>query len=267
MKHDFEQRKQNRIDHAKKQAVKNEKKSDDLYQQAKKMASAIPFGQPILVGHHSEKADRRYRDKIHNTYGKAFEASDKAKYYEGKAESIESNQAISSDDPQALEKLKKELSNLQANQEFMKAANKCIKKKDMEAFLKLPFATTELWEQISKPDRWNQVGFASYSLRNNNSNIARLKNRIAELERIANLQTDEITFHGVRVVQNVEANRLQLFFPGRLSKEDYKKVRQAGFIWCRSEQAFQRLLKPYAFSSAKYLLQHLYQENSHEDNL
>ena len=42
-----------------------------LHDQAHEMASAIPFGQPILVGHHSEGRDRRYRDRIHNTFGKA----------------------------------------------------------------------------------------------------------------------------------------------------------------------------------------------------
>ncbi|MCH5684264.1 DUF3560 domain-containing protein [Niabella sp. W65] len=55
MKHNFEERRQKRIDYAKKQAAKNEQLSDELYNQASKMSSAIPFGQPILVGHHSEK--------------------------------------------------------------------------------------------------------------------------------------------------------------------------------------------------------------------
>ena len=52
------------------------------------------MGQPILVGHHSEKGDRRYREKIHNTFGKSFEKKDKAKYYADKAESIENNNDI-----------------------------------------------------------------------------------------------------------------------------------------------------------------------------
>lgn len=56
-----------------------------LHDQAHEMASAIPFGQPILVGHHSEGRDRRYRDRIHNTFGKAFATMDKADYYEEKA--------------------------------------------------------------------------------------------------------------------------------------------------------------------------------------
>src|SRR5713226_1456384 len=37
--------------------------SERLYNHAHEMASVIPFGQPILVGHHSEKRDRRYRER------------------------------------------------------------------------------------------------------------------------------------------------------------------------------------------------------------
>lgn len=51
-----------------------------LHDQAHEMASAIPFGQPILVGHHSEGRDRRYRARIHDTFGKAFATMDKADY-------------------------------------------------------------------------------------------------------------------------------------------------------------------------------------------
>ena len=79
-----------------------------LHDQAHEMASAIPFGQPILVGHHSEGRDRRYRDRIHNTFGKAFATMDKADYYEEKAAKVGSG-GISSDDPDALDKLNDKL--------------------------------------------------------------------------------------------------------------------------------------------------------------
>lgn len=68
------------------------------------MADCIPFGQPILVGHHSEGRDRNFRKRIHNTFGKSFQAQDKAKHYEQKAAAIENNRAIFSDDPQAIQK-------------------------------------------------------------------------------------------------------------------------------------------------------------------
>ncbi|WP_461791676.1 DUF3560 domain-containing protein [Pedobacter sp.] len=63
MKHDFEERRQKRIDSARKRAQKNGQEADSLYGSAMEMARQIPMGQPILVGHHSEKADRRYREK------------------------------------------------------------------------------------------------------------------------------------------------------------------------------------------------------------
>lgn len=257
MKHNFEERKQNRIDHANEQAQKNEQKAESLYNQAKKMASVIPFGQPILVGHHSEQRDRNYRNKIHNTFGKSFEAQDKAAYYERKAEAIENNNAIFSDDPQALDKLKEKLKSLQDAQEFMKAANKCIKKQDKTAFLKLPFATEKMWEQLIIPDPLHGMGFASYRLQNNNANIARIKKRIEFLENQAGKATQEIEINGVLLVENTEANRLQLFFSGIPAEEIRKKLKQNGFRWCRSEGAWQRHLTPWAIRIARDLLQSL----------
>lgn len=79
-------RAENRAERAEAQAEKAELKSESLYSHAKTMASFIPFGQPILVGHHSEKKDRNYRNKIHNTFGKAFAEGDKAEYFKQKAE-------------------------------------------------------------------------------------------------------------------------------------------------------------------------------------
>jgi hypothetical protein len=55
--------------------------SSALHKRADSMASVIPLGQPILVGHHSEKRDRNYRERIFNTMGKAVAASEKADYY------------------------------------------------------------------------------------------------------------------------------------------------------------------------------------------
>lgn len=75
-----------RAERAEANAVKAEDRSEELLNKARDMASVIPFGQPILVGHHSEKRDRNYRNKIHNTFGKAFAEQDKAIYYGQRAE-------------------------------------------------------------------------------------------------------------------------------------------------------------------------------------
>lgn len=48
--------------------------------------SGIPFGQPILVGHHSERRHRRAIERADNAMRKGIEESDKAKYFEHRAE-------------------------------------------------------------------------------------------------------------------------------------------------------------------------------------
>ncbi|MBB1642784.1 DUF3560 domain-containing protein [Sphingobacterium sp. UME9] len=77
---------ESRAERALARAAKSDERSEQLYGQAKSMAGQIPFGQPILIGHHSEKADRNFRDKIHNKFGKAFEEMDKAEFYRKQAE-------------------------------------------------------------------------------------------------------------------------------------------------------------------------------------
>ncbi len=58
---------------------RKEAEADNRFDRAHDMASVIPFGQPILIGHHSEKRDRNYRAKIDNNMRKGVEAQEEAK--------------------------------------------------------------------------------------------------------------------------------------------------------------------------------------------
>lgn len=64
------------------------------------MMSAIPFGQPIHVGHYSEKSDRAFRNRAASQFEKSLEAREKADYYSNKAESVGKG-GISGLDPDA----------------------------------------------------------------------------------------------------------------------------------------------------------------------
>lgn len=138
MKHNYEERKENRRSYYEDQAAKNDQLSDKLYDQANKIASYIPPGQPILVGHHSEKSHRRDLDRIHNMHGQSIEAGKKADHYRGKIATIDSNNAISSDDPEAIQKVAKKIGELEQLQKFMKEVNKCVRKKDLPGFYNYP---------------------------------------------------------------------------------------------------------------------------------
>lgn len=67
-------------------AATAEKKSDIAYKKSHDAVEHIPFGQPILVGHHSEKAHRRAIEKAQNNMSKSVEFSKKADDYEARAE-------------------------------------------------------------------------------------------------------------------------------------------------------------------------------------
>jgi len=250
MKHDFEQRRENRINNAKAQAIKNEQEADKLYNSAQEMAECIPLGQPILVGHHSEKSDRNYRDKIHDKFGKSFEMREKAQYYLDKAQIIEGNTAISSDDPDALVKLNQKLKSLQEAQEFMKFANKYIKKNDKDSFLKMPLATAKMWEDLITPNGVGHMGFAHYSLSNNNANIRQVQKRIDRLRKQEERQPIDKLINGIRVFENREANRLQMIFTGKPEEEVRKQLKASGFRWSPTEGAWQRHISYSAYQYA-----------------
>ena len=63
-----------------------QKRSDDAFERSQKAVAPIPFGQPILVGHHSEGAHRAALRRSDNAMRKCVEESDKAKKYESKAD-------------------------------------------------------------------------------------------------------------------------------------------------------------------------------------
>lgn len=127
----FEEKRAARIERLKAAAAKREAAAGQYFEKAHNMAAVIPFGQPILVGHHSEGRDRRYRDKIHNNMDKGVQTQREAEKLADRAAAAENNTAIFSDDPEAIRKLKEKLKSLQDCQELMKSVNAIIRKKKL----------------------------------------------------------------------------------------------------------------------------------------
>jgi len=159
---------------------------------------------------------------------------------------------IKSDDPQAIEKLTAKLEECQKNQEYMKATNKYYKKNgtlkgypdisDDEAI--------RLDAQIKNNYSWEQQPYPAYRLQNNNQEINRLKKRINELKRNKEVGFVGWEFNGGKAVANQELNRLQLFFDEKPSAEQRNELKQNGFRWAPSVNAWQRQLNTSAIYSA-----------------
>lgn len=244
MANNYQERKQARINRYKELAEKNHAAATEKHEESRRMMAAIPMGQPILIGHHSEARDRRFREKAWNKLGQAVALSEKAEYYEHKARAAENNNAISSDDPAAIKLLKEKLEKLEKLQEVMKAANKIVRNKKLndeakiQEMVKLGLSEESAANTL-KPDFCGRIGFASYSLQNNNANIKRVKIRIKELEKRASEETTVEEINGIKIVDNVEDNRLQIFFEGIPDVEIRQKLKSNGFRWSRYNGCWQ----------------------------
>ena len=120
---DYEELKHARIDRYRERAEQARQESRELSRESISMLEHIPPGQPILVGHHSERGHRKLLERSDRKMEQSIAASEKAAYYEHKAEAAERNTAIFSDDPEALTKLNKKLESLQVAQTRMKQIN------------------------------------------------------------------------------------------------------------------------------------------------
>jgi hypothetical protein len=247
----FNGRKERRIERYEELSAKHIEASTAAYNESKKMAGVIPFGQPILVGHHSEGRDRRYRGKIWDKMSQSVKHDKTAKYYAGKAKAAENNHAISSDDPEAIAKIKREIEDLEKNQAAMKSANKIAKSKKLTKDEKIDAlnASGHDGDSLMNP-RWHYgEGFQGYQLSNNNANINRLKKRLEQLQKdlieSVDLGDTEQKYeqHGLTVVHARSINRLQLKFNGKPSDQVRSILKSNGFRWAPSEMAWQRFLK------------------------
>jgi hypothetical protein len=225
--------------------------SDSAYQTARRMASIIPMGQPILVGHHSEGRDRRYRARIWKKQDQACELAAKAKHFQEKAASVGTG-GISSDDPEAVDKLRSELAKLEAMQEKMKQANALVRKNDRAGLSALGFSETRI-SQLFTPDFCGRIGFPDYALTNNGANIRRIRKRIEELQ-TAPTDTTERQEGDITIREDAAENRVMLIFPDKPSDEVRAILKSSGFKWSPNRGAWVRVLNNAGRAAAKYAL-------------
>jgi hypothetical protein len=257
----YEQKKQRKIERYTDLAEKAKNKSADLYRTAKSKASVIPFGQPILVGHHSESRDRNYRKNIHNTFSQSYKEQDKAEYYENKAKAVENNKAISSDDPEAIAKLKSKIEKMEKQRAQMTAINKAwrayAKKQDKKPLNELNYSDEDilkLEKTIENSYSMDKIPFPTYMSSNLGQNIRAAKQRLEKLETRKNHTTQEKIIKGIKIVDNVEENRLQMFFAGKPEQSIRTELKRNGFRWSPRNGCWQAFINNRARYGAERVL-------------
>jgi hypothetical protein len=215
---EYEQRQQNKKERLQARAEKIRAEASARYKKGHEALSAIPFGQPILVGHHSEKSDRAYRGRAVGNIDKSFELSNYADNLEQRAESVGTG-GISADDPEAVQKLREKLEKLQLAHEMMKSKN------------------------AQAHARGEERPFARYQLANSGQNINSVKKRIESLEKRASMETRaDIVRDTFTVHEDKEDNRIQFIFEGKPAEEVRRILKSNGFKWSPTRTAWVRQL-------------------------
>jgi hypothetical protein len=102
-----------------------EAKSGAAFERARAIADGIPMGQPILVGHHSERRHRRDVGRIESGMAAGLEHGRAAEEHASRADGIEAqlSRSIYSDDADAVERLEEKIAELEGERDRIKAYN------------------------------------------------------------------------------------------------------------------------------------------------
>lgn len=245
----YEERRQARIDRLEERAAKVRAEGERLVRAGSDALSRIPFGQPILVGHHSERGDRAYRGRAVRQIDKGYALDKQADEIQRRAEAAASNHAISADDPNAPDKLRERIAELEARQERRKAINKILQRKPKNistpekiASLVAMGLTSAAAADAFTPDCCGFVGFPAFTLSNNSANIRRLKQRLAETESRAEVETVKTEYDGFTLREDADLNRVQFLFDDKPAEATRTLLKTHGFRWAPSAGAWQRQL-------------------------
>lgn len=244
-------------------ADKMQRASDAAYQQARRMAEVIPMGQPILVGHHSEKRDRNYRARIWRTQDRCLELQKKAEYYRGIAAGVGEG-GISSDDPEAVVKLREALAKLENVQRLMKLANAAIRREkkngepaQLSAIMKVLGCNESRARKLLESDFCGRIGFPDYAMKNNGANIRRIQQRIEALGKRPTESVERELDGGVQLREDADENRLMLIFPGKPPEATREILKRCGFRWSPTNGAWQRQLNNGARQAAEWAMKQI----------
>ena len=153
------------------------------------------------------------------------------------------NDIIKSNDERAIEKLEERLEDLKNLQEKMKAANKAIRMKDTEEgndkLRELGFSEDGI-KELRTPDFCGRLGYASFSLTNNNAEIHRIEGRIKSLKTTKERGISEQEYKTFKAVENTEVMRYQIIFDGKPESDVRDVLKSNGFKWAPSQGAWQR---------------------------
>ena len=150
-----------------------------------------------------------------------------------------------------VEEMTKKIAGAEAAHEHMKRANTILRKHRKNPEAAIPVLVAELGMSEKQagnrvaPDVLGDVGYARYMLTNNNANIRRMKERLAELERkeaASGQETKSLAFSGGEVELDFQDDRIRILYPGKPDAATIANLKRHGFRWKPTVKGWQRQL-------------------------
>jgi hypothetical protein len=228
-----------KLDKRQEWAEKAATRSDAAFNATHRLMDGIPLGQPILVGHHSEKRARKDAERIDNGMSKAVAESKLADHHKEKAAGLaqQLDKSIFSDDTDALEALEARIAEREAKAASMVAMNKAWRKSksDPAVFAKLVEISIEAAEKIAariaKAYSWEQQPYPSWELSNLRATIRADKQRIEEIK-ARQARTERAEECGGVTIEG-SGDYVSITFVEKPERDVLTALKDAGFRWSR----------------------------------
>lgn len=184
----YEERRVAKAERYRQYAANALQRASETEQAVRRITEAIPPGQPILIGHHSERRHRRDAERIRNGMVRQIEETKKAEYWRGRAHAVESDTSIRREDPAAAAKLRTKIAGLEAQLARRKEINARLRQGAALDTLDLSAAERIDLESVS-PSRLYygerhaaETGYPPYAIQNISGTLRRLRERLPALE-------------------------------------------------------------------------------------
>ena len=179
-------------------AKSRERKRDAALKASSDAVADIPLGQPILVGHHSERSHRKALERQERKGFESVEHSRMAERHQTRAANIERQLAVSifSDDEDAIERLQARIAEREAERDAIKTLNAQLRRwrrgkpknalPSVDEIKALGVDGPAYRKYVARPQQhlparlW-QARVPSYALGNLSSNIRRDRERLDQL--------------------------------------------------------------------------------------
>lgn len=209
------------------------------FQRASDLISGIPPGQPVLIGHHSQRRHERALERHDSTMRRGAEAVVMAKTHAYKAEGLEATLAstVFHDDSNAVKALEAKIAGLEAQRDRMKAINAALRKGKGKVDSLVPPLTEAERADLQSYALYSHTstggGYPSYALTNLGGRIRQAEARILDVGRRTARAAEATAAGGVLIRESGVGIRAytRVTFDAKPSREVLTALREADYTW------------------------------------